>query len=91
MIPLFVRLRVRKNGRRIIGLWFPIILVLIPVLLLLAALFPLVLVAALLASPSGYGGTVLRAYALVFEVLFLLSGLRIEVADAVNEVAIILQ
>lgn len=91
MIPLTMRLRVRKNGRKVVGLWFPIILALIPVILLLAALFPLVLVAALLASPAGYGGTVLRAYALAFAVLFLLSGLRIEVADAANEVAIILQ
>ena len=91
MIPLFMRLRVRKNGRKVIGLWFPVILVLIPVILLLAALFPIVLVAALLASLGGYGGTVLRSYALVFTVLFLLSGLRIEVEDAANEVAIILQ
>ncbi len=91
MIPLFVRLRVRKNGRKVVGLWFPIILVLIPVILLLAALFPIVLVAALLASLGGYGGMVLRSYALVFTVLFLLSGLRIEVEDAANEVAIILQ
>ncbi len=91
MIPLFIRLRVRKNGRKVLGLWFPVILVLIPVILLLAALFPIVLVAALLASLGGYGGMVLRSYALVFTVLFLLSGLRIEVEDAANEVAIILQ
>jgi len=91
MIPLTMRLRVRKNGRKVVGLWFPIFLALIPVILLLAALFPLVLVAALLASLGGQGGMVLRSYALVFTVLFMLSGLRIEVADPMNEVAIILQ
>jgi hypothetical protein len=91
MIPLFMRLRVRKNGRKVLGLWFPVILVLIPVILLLSALFPIVLVAALLASLGGYGGMVLRCYALVFTVLFLLSGLRIEVEHAADEVAIILQ
>jgi hypothetical protein len=91
MIPLFIRLRIRKNGRKVLSLRFPVILVLIPVILLLAALLPIVLVAALLASLGGYGGMVLRSYALVFTVLFLLSGLRIEVEDAANEVAIILQ
>ena len=60
-------------------------------ILLLVALFPIVLVAALLASLGGYGGMVLRSYALVFTVLFLISGLRIEVEDPANEVAIILQ
>lgn len=91
MIPLILRLRVRRNGMRVVGLWFPVILVLIPVLLLLAALSPLVLVAALLASLGGQGGMVLRSYALIFAVLFLMSGLRIEVEDPENEVAIILQ
>ncbi len=91
MIPLILRLRVRKNGMRVVGLWFPVILVLIPVLLLLAALSPLVLVAALLASLGGQGGMVLRSYALIFAVLFLMSGLRIEVENPENEVTIILQ
>ena len=27
MIPLIMRLRVRKNGRKVVGLWFPVILV----------------------------------------------------------------
>jgi hypothetical protein len=91
MIPLTMRLRVRKNGRPVVGLWFPVILVLVPVLILLVAISPLVLVAALFAAMGGYGGTVLRAYALIFTALFLMSGLRIEIADPENEVAIILQ
>jgi len=91
MIPLTMRLKVRKDGRTVFSLWFPVILVLVPVLLLLLALFPLVLLAAFFAALGGYGGTVLRAYAFVFSVFFMLSGLRIEVADPEDELAIILR
>jgi hypothetical protein len=91
MIPLTMRLRVRKTGRKAVDLWFPVILALIPVVLLLIAIFPLVLIAALLASIGGQGGTVLRLYALLFVVLFMMSGLRIEVGGPEDEFAIILQ
>jgi hypothetical protein len=91
MIPLTMRLRVRKNGRPVVGLWFPVILVLVPVLILLVAISPLVLVAALFAAMGGQGGTVLRTYAFVLSVFFMISGLRIEVSDPENEFAIILR
>lgn len=89
MIPLVMRLKVRREGRTVVDLWLPIILALVPVLLLLLALLPLVLVGALFASIAGHGGTVLRSYGLVFLALFLLSGLRIEVANPEDELALI--
>jgi len=91
MIPLIMRLRVRKTGRKAVNLWLPVILALIPVILLLIAIFPLVLVASLLARIGGQGGMVLRLYALLFVVLFMMSGLRIEVGRPEDEFAIILQ
>ena len=91
MIPLTMRLRVRKNGRKVVGLWFPVILVLIPVLLLLLALSPLVLLGALLARAAGWGGAILRIYAWTFVVFFRMSGLRIEAGSPEDELALILQ
>jgi hypothetical protein len=89
MIPLVMKLKVRREGRTVVSLWLPIILALFPVLLLLLALLPLVLLAALFAAMGGHGGTVLRSYGLVFTVLFLLSGLRIEVSGPEDELAVI--
>lgn len=91
MIPLVMRLKVRREGRTVFNLWLPVVLALVPILLLLVALLPLVLVGALFASIAGHGGTVIRSYGLVFLALFLLSGLRIEVANPEDELAILFQ
>jgi hypothetical protein len=89
MIPLTMRVRIRKSGRRAFGLWFPVILIWIPLILLLVIASPLVLAAALLARIGGWGWMGLRLYALLFTVFFTMSGLRIEAGNPENEFALI--
>jgi hypothetical protein len=89
MIPLFMHLKVGKPGRRGFGLTFPVILVWILLLALLIALFPFLLLAALITRlGNGPGFALLLVYPLVFSVLWNLGGLHIETKKDGNEVLI---
>ena len=77
-----------KPGRRGFRLWFPVILIWIILGALLIALFPLVLLAALITWRNGSGRFLLFLYPMLAAVLWNLSGLHIEAKDDENDVLI---
>ena len=89
MLPFFMHLKIRRPGRRGFGLTFPVILVWIIVFVLLIALFPFLLLAALITRlGNGPGFALLLVYPLVFSVLWNLGGLHIETKSDEKEVLI---
>lgn len=89
MVPLFLRMRIRKSSqKRAFTLFFPVFLVWIILAALLLVLFPFVLLAALAVRPRGWSMSVLRMVALPFSLLWNLSGLYIQVVDPPKELLI---
>ncbi len=84
MIPTIMRLDVRKSNDGSVRLFLPVIIVWILAFGLLIAAFPLVLIASLATAGRGPGFRLLRFYPAFFEILFALSGLRIDVAKHGN-------
>jgi hypothetical protein len=86
MIPLLLRIRVRKENRRGVNLWLPLFLLWLLVLPILAALLPLVLIAALILWPSGKGKLILYGYIMIFGLIGYMSGLKIDVRSGDNNI-----
>ncbi|MCL4378404.1 MAG: hypothetical protein M1409_08530 [Actinobacteria bacterium] len=79
MIPLILKLRIKNRNQRRFGIWLPLFLLWLIVLPLLALLAPLVLLAALILWPGGKGRFVLHSYAVIFSLIFNLSGLKFDI------------
>jgi hypothetical protein len=88
MLPILVHFRVRKDGKRPFGIYFPVILVWIILAALLIILFPFVLLAAVLTWRRGPGRWLLLVYPMMASVLGHLSGLHIETKNVENEILI---
>ena len=88
MFPFWLRLRISKPGHRPFRLWFPVILIWIILAALLIALFPLMLLAALITWRRGPGKLLILIYPMLAAVLWNLSGLHIEAKDDENDVLI---
>ena len=88
MIPVLLRIRVRNEDHRGVNLCFPTFLLGLIVLPILAALLPLVLIAALILWPSGKGKPILCGYLMIFSLIGYLSGLKIDVRSRDNTVYI---
>jgi hypothetical protein len=86
MIPLLLRIRIRKEDHKGVNLWIPLFLLWLIVLPLLAALLPLVLVAALILWPSGKGKLILYGYVMIFGLIGYLSGLKIDIKSRSNNI-----
>jgi hypothetical protein len=84
MIPMIMRVDVRRSDERGVWFLFPVILVWIIAFALLAAVFPLVLLAALCTLHRGPGVRLLLVYPIVFAAVFTLSGLRVDIASHRN-------
>jgi len=85
--PLFLRIRIGNSKRRF-GLWLPLFLIWPPVLLLGLALFPLVLVLAVLLWPWGWGRTLLLTGPAMYRLCCGFRGLLIEVHSPPEQVYI---
>ncbi len=81
MMPLLMRLDVRKRDRRKVSLIVPVILVWIVAFALLAAALPFVLVAALVSLVLRSGRRPLLFYPVFCATVFSLSGLRVDIAS----------
>ncbi len=79
MIPLTLRLRVRKKNGRVFDLWLPLFLIWLIVLPLLILLAPLILLAALILWYAGKGKIVLYSYFAIFRLIFCMSGVKIDI------------
>jgi hypothetical protein len=88
MLPMVMRFKIRQAGRRGFGFYFPIILIWILAGVLLIALFPFLLLAALITWRRGPGFALLLVYPMFFSILWHLGGLHIETKNAENEVLI---
>ena len=84
MIPMIMRVEVRKQDQKGVWLFFPVILVWIIAFALLIAVLPLVLLAALFTLPRGPGVQLLLLYPVVFAAVCALSGLRVDIASHRN-------
>ncbi len=85
--PSVLRLRIHNRDRRL-GLWLPLFIIWPPIVLLALAIFPLVIVIAVLLWPIGRGKRVLLAGPLLFSVFCSLRGLEIDVAGPGEQVFI---
>jgi hypothetical protein len=85
MIPMIMRLDIRKQDRRGVWLLFPVILVWIIAFAFLIAVLPLVLVSALVTFRRGPGTRLLLFYPAFFSAVFALSGLRVDIASHGND------
>mgnify|MGYP001038896125 FL=1 len=81
MIPMTMRLDVRREGRKRVRLFFPLILLWIVIAVLLVAALPFVIVAALVTLRRGTGARLLMFYPAFFGAVWALSGLRVDIAS----------
>ncbi len=77
--PLLMRVRIRNSNTKF-GLWLPLFLIFPIVVVLVIALAPLALLAALIVLPFGYARTVLCAPAL-FSVFCAMRGLEVDIVN----------
>jgi hypothetical protein len=77
--PLIMRVRIRNNKTKF-GLWIPLFLIFPIVAILMIALAPLALLAALIVLPFGYARTVLCAPA-IFSVFCAMRGLEVDIVN----------
>ena len=77
-----------ENGKNKIRLWFPFILVWLFLLVLVIALSPFILIAALILWPRGLGKKLLMFGPMFFGVLNSLSGLNIQTESQDSKVLI---
>jgi predicted exporter len=88
MLPVFVHFRIRKDGKRPFGIYFPVILIWIILAALLLILLPFVLLAAAITWRRGPGRFLLLVYPMTASILWHLSGLHIETQSVENEILI---
>jgi hypothetical protein len=79
MIPLILRLRVKDKNSRKFGIWFPLFLLWLVVLPLLALPAPVIFIFSLIAWSCGTGRKIWLLYTAVFTVICNLSGLHFEI------------
>jgi hypothetical protein len=89
MIPMVMRLDVRKQDRKRVRLFIPVILLWIIAFALLVAALTFVLVAVLVTLRRGPGARLLAFYPAFFAVVFTLSGLRADIASRGNDTVFI--
>ncbi|MHB8055712.1 MAG: hypothetical protein ACYDH3_10750 [Candidatus Aminicenantales bacterium] len=88
MFPIWIRLKISKPGHRGFRLFFPVILIWIILAALMIALFPLMLLAALLTWRRGPGKLLIMIYPMLAAVLWNLTGLHVETKDDENDILI---
>lgn len=88
MIPIWMRLRVREEGKRAVSLHIPLFLVWILVVALLLLLLPLVIIAGILLWYRGIGKAILASYVGIFRILFTMSGFKMDISQPGKDVYI---
>jgi hypothetical protein len=86
--PCIMRVRVRNKNTKF-GIWIPLFLIFPVVVILMIALAPLALLAAIIVLPFGYARTVLCAPAL-YSVICAMRGLEVDVAGDGEDSVLIL-
>jgi hypothetical protein len=86
--PCIMRVKIRNKNTKF-GIWIPLFLIFPIVAILMIALAPLALLAAIIVLPFGYARTVLCAPAL-FSVLCAMRGLEVDVVNGDEESVLVL-
>ncbi|MBD3217563.1 MAG: hypothetical protein GF310_04750 [candidate division Zixibacteria bacterium] len=84
--PSILRIRIMEEGRKKIGLWFPLFLLWPFMLAISILLLPLVLIVSLILWPSGRGKKIILAFPLIFNLICNMRGLRVDVRGANDNV-----
>lgn len=88
MIPMIMRIHIVEGNKKKVRLILPLFLVWLLILPFIILMTPLVLLAALILWPSGYGKTILRAGPVLISVISSLSDLHIQVEGEDNKTLI---
>ena len=88
MIPIFMKMHIREKNKNKIRLFIPLICIWILVAAIMIALSPLILIAALISWPFGYGKNLLLIGPRLFFVIGALSGLVVQVEGSDEKVYI---
>lgn len=85
---MIMRIHIAERNKKKVRLILPLFLAWLLLLPFVIILTPIVLLAALILWPSGYGKTILRAGPALFSVLSALSNLHIQVEKPDNKILI---
>ncbi len=85
MIPMLMKVDVRRRDGARVRLFLPVIIAWILGLVLLIAAFPFLLIGAIATAGRWPGMRLLRIYPAFFEIVFALSDLQIDIATRRNE------
>ena len=88
MIPMIMWIHIAERNKKKVRLILPLFLAWLLLLPFVIILSPIVLLAALILWPSGYGKTILRAGPALFSVLSALSKLHIQVEKPESKILI---
>lgn len=88
MIPMIMWIHIAERNKKKVRLILPLFLAWLLLLPFVIILTPIVLLAALILWPSGYGKTILRAGPALFSVLSALSKLHIQVEKPESKILI---
>jgi len=86
MIPMMMKMLIHEQGKKSFKLFIPLILVWIVLFALLIILLPFLLLAAIIAWPSGYGRIILAVIPMLFSVIWSMSGLKIQIQSKDKQV-----
>ena len=88
MMPLWMRLKVRERGKRGVSLHIPLFLIWILVVAILLLLLPLVVIVSLFTWYRGIGKAILLSYVGIFNILFTMSGFKMDISQPGKDVYI---
>ena len=86
MIPLFMKIRIPRKTKQPINLYLPIFLAWLLLFGLLLILLPFLLIGAVLAWHSGYGKLMLLLFPMIFDLLWHLNGLVVDVESGDDKI-----
>ncbi len=86
MVPLLMKIRLPRPGKKPFTLYIPFFLVWLLVLLLLLLLLPFILIAAVCTWHTGYGKLALLFFPMIFSILWHLQGLTVDVESGADKV-----
>lgn len=91
MLPIFMYMRIKKNGKKKINIFIPLILIWIPMFALLIVLAPFVLILSLIFKKKGYGEIILLTYPVLLSLISALSGLVFQIRNRDKQISIVIK
>jgi hypothetical protein len=91
MLPLLLRMQIKEKGKNKIRLFLPFFLIWIILVAILILISPLLLIAAIVLWPLGYGRHILFAIPMLFAMMCALSGLKIHIENEDKKIYLVLK